>query len=123
MGIVLFIIAQITTPIFNLLGMVFACFTFKSLKDANAYFGSIALSKDQLSNVVMQNLFNLIMIKDNKKNKAYLYGNPDETISSVFGKNQLRGTLTAFGRFWNNFLSTLEKDHSIKSIEEDETND
>lgn len=122
-GFILFLIAQITTPVFNIIGFIFANIMFRSLKEANKYYGDLAYSKDQHSNVVMQYLFNLLMLKDNEHSRPYYYGNPDETISSVFGKNQQRETLTRFGRFWNRFLSSIEKDHSIKSIEEDETND
>ena len=122
-GFILFFIAQVTTPVFNLVGMIFACFTFQKFSEANKYFGDLAYSKDQHSNVAMQKLFNVAMLKETNENKPYLYGNPDETISSVFGKNQVRGTLTRFGRFWNRFLSKIEKDHSLLSIEEDETND
>lgn len=120
-GFILFFIAQITTPIFNLVGMMFAVLTFKGFSEANKYFGNLAYSKDQHSNVAMQHLFNMIMLKEINGNKPYLYGNPDETISSVFGKNQRLETLTRFGRFWNRFLSKIEKDHSLLSIEEDET--
>lgn len=118
-GFILFIIAQITTPAFNIVGMVYSSLCFSSLKEANKYYGEIALSKDQHSNVVMQYLFNHIMIKTN----GYRFGNEDETISSVFGKNQLKGTLTWFGMLWNNFLNNIDENHSVKSIEEDETND
>lgn len=118
-GFILFIIAQVTTPLFNIIGMFYASLYFASLKEANGYYKQMALSKDQHSNVVMQYLFNHIMIKKD----GYKFGNEDESISSVFGKNQLKGTLTVFGMFWNNFLSKIEKDHSINSIEEDETND
>ena len=122
-GFILFIIAQLTTPVFNIVGFLFANIMFVSLEDANQYYGNLAYSKDQHSNVVMQKLFNLIMLKKNEGTEPYKYGNPDETISSVFGKNERRGTLTRFGRFWNRFLDRIEEDHSTKSIEEDETND
>lgn len=122
-GFILFIIAQLTTPVFNIVGMLYATVMFRSLEEANEYYGDLAYSKDQHSNVAMQKLFNTIMLKENKPNTFYKFGNPDETISSVFGKNQRLGTLNRFGRFWNRFLSKIEKDHSLLSIEEDETND
>lgn len=122
-GFILFIIAQVTTPLFNLIGMIYACFRFTSLADANRYYKQMALSKDQHSNVVNQYFFNDIMIKNTFLSEDYNFGNEDETISSVFGKNQRRNTLTWFGMVWNKFLNGIEKDHSILSIEEDETND
>ncbi len=122
-GFILFIIAQVTTPIGNIIGFLFANIMFLDLKDANEYYGDLAYSKDQHSNVVMQKLFNVIMIRQNGESLPYAFGNPDETISSVFGKNERRETLTRFGRFWNRFLDSIEEDHSTKSIEEDENND
>lgn len=48
------------------------------------------------------------------------FGNIDETLSSVYGKNEALGTLTMFGRFFMWVLNTLDKDHGKKSIETDE---
>lgn len=117
MGLLLFIIAQITTPIFNWFGLLYSVFRANSWKEWNEYLKDIAISKDQNSNVVMKYLFNDIMIA---KKSIHKFGNEDETISSVFGKNQLCKTLLRFGRFWNRFLSKIEKNHSINSIEWDE---
>ena len=83
------------------------------------YFRSVAISVDQNGNVICGPLFNLMLINKN----GYKFGNPDETISSVLGKNQVLNTLTFIGRGLNSLLSLIEKDHSIKSIEEDENND
>jgi len=42
----------------------------------------------------------------------------DETISSVFGKNQRLGTLRWFGYLWGvRFLNIFEKNHSINAVE------
>ena len=117
MGFILFLIAQIVTPIFNIFGMIYACFRFKSWKEANLFYLNVAISKDQHSNVTLQYFFNDILIKKGSEHK---YGNVDETISSVFGKNQKSETLTVFGKFWNRFLNKLDNNHSIDAIEEDE---
>jgi len=74
------------------------------------------VSVDQLGNVVCKDLLDLTLIKK----QGYRFGNPDETISGVLGKNQNLKTLTITGRVLNYVLSLIEKDHSIKSIEEDE---
>ncbi len=81
------------------------------------YLWSLAISLDQTLNVLLQHVLNDILIKNISIN---MFGNPDETISGVMGKNQLNQTLTWFGRLVNLGLSRLDKNHSIKSIEYDE---
>lgn len=85
-------------------------------ENVSAYLRTVAVSVDQLGNVVCKDLLDLTLIKK----QGYRFGNPDETISGVLGKNQNLKTLTAIGRVLNYVLSLIEKDHSIKSIEEDE---
>lgn len=87
---------------------------FKYLADS---FLSIAVSIDQLGNVVCARLFNFVLIKDDFDNP---FGNPDETISSVLGKNKLSENLTFVGKALSSLLDALDKNHSIKSIEKDE---
>ncbi len=86
------------------------------IKRVGQYFLIIAISIDQMGNVIMQELFNDVLIKKS----GVRFGNEDETISSVLGKNQQEGTLTFIGKGLNGLLHLLEKDHSIKAIEEDE---
>lgn len=81
------------------------------------YWKALAISLDQFGNVLMQHLFNDILIDNKSRN---LFGSPDETISSVIGKNKQDGTLTKFGLFISSILDRLDNNHSIKSIEEDE---
>lgn len=83
------------------------------------YLRSVAVSVDQLGNVVCKDLFDLVLIKK----EGYKFGHPDETISSVLGKNQLLDTLTGVGKCLNAILSFIEKDHSVISIEEDENSE
>jgi len=85
-------------------------------ENVSAYLRTVAVSVDQLGNVVCKDLLDLTLIKK----QGYRFGNPDETISGVLGKNQNLKTLTITGRVLNYVLSLIEKDHSIKSIEEDE---
>lgn len=119
-GIILFISTQIVTPVFNILGIIYACFRFKSLKEADDFFFKVAGSEDQHSNLTMKYFFNDTMIKKD----GYKFGNPDEKISSVYGKNQKKEKLTWFGYFWGvTFLNKFEKDHSLKSIDESEKAD
>lgn len=147
-GIYLFIVSVFLSPLL-ILGAVysFICFllTFnikKMFQKLGSYCMAIAISIDQLGNVVMSELFNHILIKDvyviNKfydkitdsiiTTKLYsefkhLFGNEDETISSVLGKNESLGTLRLPGKILNAILNLLEKNHSLKSIEADETHE
>ena len=112
MGFFLWILASILTTFFNVIGFVFMVvesllfFKWRSgAKKLNDYFYQIALSKDQNSNVVLQNFFNKTMLK----RKAYKFGDPDETISFVFAVNKILGTLTLFGGFWALFLDLFER--------------
>ena len=123
-GIILFIIAALLAVLFMPLGFLYSLIrlwvkaNFKTwFKRVEQYFLIIAISIDQTGNVIMQELFNDILIKKG----GYLFGNEDETISSVLGKNQQRTTLTLIGRMLNRILHFLEKDHSVMAIEADET--
>lgn len=82
------------------------------------YFREVAVGIDQLGNVICADLFNITLIK--LKKGGYEFGNPDETISGVLGKNQLLETLSFTGKCLNSLLSLIEKDHSIRAIEKDE---
>ncbi|WP_407324025.1 hypothetical protein R5O24_02735 [Tenacibaculum maritimum] len=85
-------------------------------KEVAQWFYAWALSIDQLGNVVCKELFNDAL----RKPKGAIFGNPDETISSVLGKNKLTNTLTGTGRALDWVLNKLDPNHSINSIEEDE---
>ena len=51
-----------------------------------------------------------------KENSPFKFGNIDETISSVLGKNQRFGHLTKFGKVICKILDTIDKNHCEKSI-------
>lgn len=68
---------------------------------------------DQLGNVVCARLFDAILIKKS----GYQFGNEDEVISSVLGKNCQAGTLTFVGKALNALLNAIWKNHTIKAIE------
>jgi hypothetical protein len=57
------------------------------------------------------------MPKKLKKKSKHRFGHPDETISSVLGKNKRDNTLTKLGAILSNVLDFLDENHSIKSIE------
>jgi hypothetical protein len=80
------------------------------------YLFRCALATDQHANSFLAKLFNDVMIKQG----GHKFGNPDETISSVLGKNKLMGKLSYFGKVLDFILHLLDNNHSIKSIEHDE---
>lgn len=86
------------------------------IKSLSTQFLTVAIAVDQLGNVVCASLFNYTL----RKSGGYLFGNPDETISGVVGKNKRSGHLTGAGRALDWLLEKLDPDHSIKSIEDDE---
>ena len=104
-GIILFTVSIVCSIIFIPLGVLTGFWK----KD---YFITVALSIDQTMNVVMSPLFNWILRKKN----GFEFGNPDQTISYVIGRNYIDGTLTKFGSFWRLFLDTIEKDHCINAV-------
>ena len=81
------------------------------------YLYRIAIGIDQLGNVVCANLFNIILIRSCSEHK---FGDEDETISSVIGKNKLAGTLTFMGWLLDALLDAIQKDHTILSIEDED---
>lgn len=88
----------------------------EGFKKIAGYFMSIAVSIDQTGNVFCKELFNDVLIRP----KGHNFGNEDETISSVLGKNKLSNTLTWAGKALDWVLNVFERDHSVISIEHDE---
>lgn len=79
----------------------------------------VAYSLDQLGNVFCKYLFNDLLIKEKE---THPFGHPDETVSSVLGKNYQKNNLTLIGKILNNFLDFLDTNHTVKSIELIQTN-
>ena len=112
MGILLAFIAVILTVIIAPFALVYEIITLVRFSKVSEYFFNIAISIDQLGNVVCQGLFNdLLITKD-----GFKFGNPDETISSVLGRNYKTNTLKPIGKFIRWVLDKIEPNHCIKSI-------
>lgn len=109
---ILLILAILLAVILFPIGFVFSMFYPKRGK----YMYKIALGIDQLGNVVCARLFNFFLIDI----KGHKFGNEDETISSVLGKNKRTNTLTLFGIALDALLELIDKNHNIDAIEEDE---
>jgi len=123
MGILLFIVASILNTILLPLALIWAVVEafwqrgWKSaLKRINEYFFNLAISLDQFGNVVCKEILNDALIDSTSPHK---FGHPDETISSVLGKNKRAGTLLKIGKGLDWTLNKLDENHSIKSIEQE----
>ena len=103
--------------LFSIIHLIVNYSTKNTLSFGVKFFLAIAISIDQLGNVVCQHLFNHCLIK---KESRYKFGNVDETISSVLGKNKLEKTLTILGIYLLSLLEFIDSNHGVKSIEEDE---
>jgi len=76
------------------------------------YFLDMAIMIDMTGNSTCRYFFNDILIKPN----GYQFGKDVETISSVLGKNYEANTLLFMGKGVSNTLDDIEKNHVIKSI-------
>ena len=74
----------------------------------------IAISIDQLGNVILQDLLNKLFIT---KKSEHLFGNEDHTISSVLGENKKAQTLSLVGNRVAEILDFIDKNHVLNSIE------
>lgn len=77
------------------------------------YFWNVLIWIDQGFNVIFGVMLNPFIRSGNK------FGNPDETLSSVFGKNVREGKCKGC-HFICKLLHRLDPDHCKKSIEDDE---
>jgi len=107
-----FLVAILLSSVLFPIGFLFSMFYPKR----GRYMFKIALGIDQLGNVVCARLFNFFLITQ----EGHPFGNEDETISSVLGKNKKKGTLRFLGKLLDLILDQIDRDHSIKSIEADE---
>ena len=109
-GLFLFLLAWLLFLPLSLLNFLAVAIKFKDL----GYFKSSAVNLDRFGNFEFRTLFNLVL----KKKGGYEFGNFEETISSVLGKNQRDKTLSTTGKTLVWILDTIEKEHCKKSIKE-----
>jgi hypothetical protein len=79
---------------------------------SNEYFKQTEIDIDRFGNRNFRAFLNVLMKEEN----GYPFGNVNETISSVLGKNQRDKTLTRFGRLICFILDSIDKNHCINSI-------
>ncbi len=115
-GLLLFVVAivllAITGPLGFIYGLFHSMFT-KGFKGIGEYFLKIAVSIDQLGNVLMQHLLNALWVKKG----GYKFGNRDETISSAIGRNKKLGSLTGFGKLIDKILDVIDPGHALDSVD------
>jgi len=117
MGIFLSILAKILFwMIFPLSVVVLVPVRVFGKKSTNRYFYDIALSIDQLGNVVFQDLFLITLITSDK----FPFGNTDHTISYVLSKNQQKGTLSKIGMIVVQIIEWFDPGHMNKAINSNE---
>lgn len=83
------------------------------MKELVKWFWNILISIDQFINVLLSPILNYLL------NPVHRFGYPDETLSSVFGKNKKQCKMC----YWIcRALHLLDKNHCDDSIESDEGN-
>ena len=115
-GFILFIISSFMKNTLAPFLYTYGCIRSLMKKEFNKYHFDLAVSKDQYGNVIGKYLFNSIMIKKG----GHSAGLPDETISSVIGKNKATNTLTFLGKGIAWILNLIEPNHVELAIEKDE---
>jgi hypothetical protein len=106
MGFFLFIVAYV---LFLPLTIINYCV----VKNKKGYFKSSAISLDKFGNREFRTLLNKTLISE----YGYQFGNMNETISGVLGKNERDKTLTTTGKCLVFILNKLDKNHCLKSID------
>ena len=105
MGLILYIIAYLLflpLTIFNALNV-----------KKKGYFKDTAINIDRFGNREFRFSLNKYLITEKSPDR---FGNIEETISSVLGKNELSDNLTTLGKLLCWVLDKIEKNHCIKSI-------
>lgn len=105
--IILFFVAYILFLPLSLLNFFF-------VENKKGYFLSSAINLDKFGNREFRTLWNKTLITD----KGHKFGNIEETISSVLGKNDLTNTLTKAGKVLVWVLDKFDENHVKKSINE-----
>jgi len=106
MGFLLFIIAYV---LFLPLSLINYCV----VKNKSGYFKSSAINLDKFGNREYRTLLNKTLILES----GHKFGDINETISGVLGKNERDKTLTKTGKNLVSVLNKLDKNHCFKSID------
>lgn len=118
MGYALFILAYALFIPLTIMNIPFVLWKHRKrrafFRTLNEYFLEEATAMDRYGNRSLRTLWNYTLQKD-----GYPFGNINETISSVLGKNQFKGTLTLTGKILVWILNTLDKNHCANAVKHD----
>ena len=125
MGFLLFLLATILECILVGAGIVLTIVKYLFIlkwktgaKKLNAYFGKLALSKDQYGNVGVSIPMNSFLKERGDTGLIkYHYGDEDDTLSYVTGMNFFKGTGGKFTNWLGKTLNKVDPNHMEKSIE------
>lgn len=106
MGFILFLTAYILFLPISLINFLFV--------RNRGYFKDSAINIDKFGNREFRKCLNATLIKENS---PFAFGDINETISSVLGKNKRFGHLTKFGKIICSILDAIDKNHCEKSIQ------
>jgi len=106
MGFLLFIIAYV---LFLPLSIINYCVVNKK----KGYFKSSAINLDKFGNREFRTLLNKTLILES----GHKFGDINETISGVLGKNERDKTLSITGKVLVWILDKFDKNHAFKSID------
>lgn len=108
-GFILFVVAIFVSLIAMPISFIYAMFK----TNVNNYLFNVALSIDQLGNAVCAPLFNKLFIVE----MCYKFGNPDDTVSYVLGRNKQLNNLSKMGKFLDNILNLIDPGHTDMAIQ------
>ena len=116
----LFLIAGLLVAVLLPFAVVFAIVKGiykRKIRDWNramtVYFYSMAFALDKFGNVLIAPMFNTIMIVTAPQ--FLLFGNPNETISSCLGRNDMHGNLSWLGSCLCCLLNLIDENHCEKA--------
>jgi hypothetical protein len=113
MGFLLNILSELLKWLVAPIFYIYGCIASARKGEFDNYNKQLALAKDQYGNVLLQYALNKYCIKPH----GYKFGNRKETMSSAFGKNELAGTYTNFGKQIIDDLNDIEANHCKNSID------
>jgi hypothetical protein len=123
MGFILFLVAFILTGFVSILSLiitpVYYIITFKwksGFKQLNKWFYKMALAIDQFGNVSCSTTLQICLTKKSKGQPPYPFGDEDDTVSYILGRNTRRGTLTKVGKVIVWILNSLDTNHVNAAI-------
>ena len=91
-----------------------------SINQFGAYLRNMAMSINQFANVSCAGSLNFLMVKFG----GYRFGDPDDNIAYVLGRNKYKAKLTIFGLFIVWVLCIIEKnivdDAIVSKVEDDQ---